>query len=170
MDEEQSFNPDDYPSIRAAYDLVIPSYDWALRRLDSIDRRIDNLLRYVVTVTLAVPAGTVGIAGISGTPLDLSFNEALWLVIASFAITLLWGVFIRQIGGVQVIDLESIFNEHLEDSEEEFKKDIIFTAGQHAKANECISRRKSFGADLMVVLFVVEVGALLTWSFGVLGQ
>lgn len=170
MDEEQSFNPEDYPSIGPAYDLVIPSYDWALRRLDSIERRIDNLVRYVITVTLAVPVSTVGLARLSGEPLTTTLHESLWIVIASFLITLMWGLFIRQMGHVRVIDLDAIFHDQLGNSEEEFRKDMIYTAGKHAISNESLSRRKSLGADLMVVLFVVEVASLLTWSFAVLGQ
>lgn len=169
MRDQQSFNPDDYPSIGPAYDLVLPTYDWALRRLDSIERRIDNLVRHVITITLAIPAGTAAIAGLTDKPINLVFNESTWIAIACFLVTLLWGLFVRQAGYVQVIDLEAICNKYMECAEDELKKNMISWAAEHAVANERLSRTKSHGADVMVALFVVEVGALLTWSYGVLG-
>ena len=170
MEDRESFNPADYPSIGPAFELVVPSYDWALRRLDAIERRLDNLARFVITVTFAAPAGTVGIARLSGNPVEVIYDESLWIVIASFASTLLLWVIVRQIGTVKVIDLQAIFNKYLAHSKEEFRKDIIYAAGEHAIANERLSRRKSLGANLMAVLFGVEVVALLIWSLSVLSQ
>ena len=121
-------------------------------------------------MTFAVQAGTVGLARLSDEPLSVVVNESVWVVIASFAMTLSWWALIRQMGSVHVIDLEAIFERHLVYNEDEFQKDMIYTAGQHAIANESLSRRKSLGADLMVVLFGVEMVALLIWAFGVLGQ
>ncbi len=46
MAEEKSFNPDErYPSLGLAYDISMQSYDWSIRRLQDVERRIDNLLR-----------------------------------------------------------------------------------------------------------------------------
>ena len=51
-----------YPSVELAYDFVIPSYEWASMRVETIERCIEGLLTYITTVTLALTIATVAIA------------------------------------------------------------------------------------------------------------
>ena len=50
MDDSQS-------SLDLAYEFVRDSYDWMLRRMDALKRRIDSLLLFVATLTFAIPNG-----------------------------------------------------------------------------------------------------------------
>ena len=62
-ERRDELNPDEFPSIEEIYEFALPSYDWAIRRLDTIERRFDHLLTLTFTLTLAVPVVTIAIAG-----------------------------------------------------------------------------------------------------------
>ena len=169
MSDENDFDPTHYPSISLAYHFVLPTYDWALRRLESIERRIDLLARTTITIALAAPASAFAITRLSGKTFHLVLDESAYIAIAASLIAVVWGLFVRQAGCVSVIDLRQVYDKYLHKSQGEFQKDIIYTASEHAIANERLSRLKSYGADVMIALFIIEIVAVINWAFGALG-
>ena len=169
MSDENDFHPTRYPSIPLAYDFVLPTYDWALRRLESIERRIDILARSAITIALAAPASAFAITRLSGKTFHLVLDESAYIAISASLIAVMWGLVVRQVGSVHVIDLRQVYDKHLHKSPEEFQKDMIYTASEHAIKNEKLSQLKSYCADVMVALFVIEIVAVINWAFGALG-
>jgi hypothetical protein len=66
-------NEQTYPSVDLAYQIAVASYDSAVKRLDTIDGRIQTILAFIVSVTVAVPS----IGGARG----ISFNS-VWFISA----------------------------------------------------------------------------------------
>ena len=59
---ESDFDAAQWPSVDLAYEFVAPSYDWAQRRFESIERRIHTFLAFTATLTLGVPALMAAVA------------------------------------------------------------------------------------------------------------
>ena len=49
-----------YPGVESAQAYILPSYEWMLTRIESADSRIQTLVAFVATTTLAVP--TIGVS------------------------------------------------------------------------------------------------------------
>ena len=39
----------DKETLELAYEMIVPAYDWSLRRLSSVERRIDRLITLIVS-------------------------------------------------------------------------------------------------------------------------
>ena len=61
MAEQPNFTGDEFPSLDLAYEFIIPSYDWALRRLDAVERRIESLIVIVTATTGTAILGVIAL-------------------------------------------------------------------------------------------------------------
>ena len=165
MSPEETFNPDNYPSINLAYEIVLPSYDWALRRLQSVEKRIEGLLRLIVTITLAFPV----VAAV--TSQDASFADfATWqgaVTLALFLTTLVIGLAARRYKGIRLIDPDDLYNQHLHKRCLEFKKDFIKYAGEDFQDNAQVIDDKSTYADMIAVTFMIELVFGILWLLSI---
>ena len=156
-----SFDGDEYPSLPLAYEFVLPSYDWALRRLQAVERRVENLLALITTVTLFFPVIatriTEGVSSWDYVTVPGVIAGALFLSAVGV------GIYARQYKGIELIFLDEVYDNHLKKSPDEFKRDFLHYSGQIFRENTQIIKDKSDCADLIAVVFGLEVVCGVVW-------
>jgi hypothetical protein len=145
-----------YPSVDLAYQIAIASYDSAVKRLDTIDGRIQTILAFIVSITVAVPSigGARGISFNSGW-----FISALVATVAAIGI----GIYARLVGDIQLLSPARLYDGWLHLPESEFKKNLIYCAGQDFRANTALVQRKWNLMVWVIILFLLEALGLLVW-------
>jgi len=157
MNEQHAHNLEqEYPSIELAYPIAVASYDVAARRLDTIDGRLQTIMAFIVTVSVAVPS-TAGGRGVHFR--SLWFYAALFLFIASIGL----GTYARLIGKLRVLKPSHLFQDWLGDPLWDFKKDMIYFAGQDFDANISLVNSKWRCSVAITILFVLEAICLSVW-------
>ena len=163
MAEEKPFNPDEYyPSLELAYEVSLLTYDWAIRRLQDVERRIDNLLRLGLTGTVAFPIIVVAVTEDSRNFADY----ATWpgaVTFLLFLAALILGVFARQHGHITLINPKRLYKNHIRKESWNFKRHIIHYAGKHHRTNAELIQTKSTCADMVSVLFGIEIVFGVFW-------
>ena len=165
MAKEEPFSDADYPSIDLAYEIVLPSYDWAIRRLQVVEQRIEGLLRLTTTATIAIPV--IAFATTKDVDPTVYLNWQAVVASALFFLTTVLGLLARRFGGISVIDPKQLYDNHLKKGKRELKKDLIYFAGLDFQDNVRLIERKSRCADLLVVLFVLELVFGVWWLVSV---
>ena len=66
---------DQWPGVKAAQHVVLPSYQWMLSRLEAVDGRIQTLMTLVAIVGIGLPAAARAVG--SGRPFS-----SVWFVLA----------------------------------------------------------------------------------------
>jgi len=152
---------DKWPSVHWAYEFVKPSYEWIQNRLDAVNARIEFLLTFSSSVTLAVPIVVKVLFP------DVDFGS-LWFMSAMcmFLFTAVVGILGRIYGGLKLVSLQKLYNEWLNYSEWEFKKNAIYFAGEHFTYNNSQINRKANFTIIMSVLLVLEVAFIVIWVAG----
>ena len=163
---EDTNNTEKYPSVELAYEFVIPSYELARSRLESVERRIEGLLTYIATITLAIPVVTIAIAKESGQ-LDVLGWQAVG-ALSCFAAATLLGMVGRQVGEITLVDPTKLYEKTLSYTHWEFQKNAIYFAGEHFEKNRSLIACKSRLGDIMVGLLVAEAIFGLLWAHGLL--
>ena len=170
MAEEQidEFDPGEFPSIEVIYEFVLPSYDWAVRRLDTIERRFDHLLTLTFTLTLAVPVVTIAIAGAESQPNLLHWQGVVALVL--FVATAMSGIVIRQHGELTFMNIDGMYDELGDLSPCTFKQHVAYYAGEDFARNMVFLKNKARGSDLVALLFFGEIAFGLWWAYNVISS
>lgn len=142
-----------YPGVDLAYPLALESYEWAAKRFDTLDSRIQTILGLGISLTLAVP--------IALSALKLSINGR-WFVAAAvlFVLALSLGTYARLMGKLTVITPEMLYQKWLHLSDWEFKKNLIFFAGEHFNKNRNLLEKRHRFAAAATFIFFLEVLAL----------
>ena len=143
-------------SLDHAYSLVPYSYDWVLKRLEGVERRIEGLMGLGLSVTLSLPvAARVVSRG------QLSLHEYLIWHVAVIAVLFLagtgLGIYARQLRRVSLPAPSALHDTYIFKDEVSFKKDILRYAGKHYKNNARLLRDKSTYADMMSILYGLEL-------------
>ena len=166
MAAEKPFNPDDYPSIDLAYEVSLRTYDWAISRLQDVERRIDNLLRLGLTGTIALP---IIAQAITKESKDL-IEYATWPVGVAFVLFVLalsLGVLARRHGRITLINPKLLYDKQISKEPWDFKRQIIYFAGKTHITNAKLIESKSTCADIVAVLFGVELVFGAIWILGI---
>ena len=163
MASPPDFNSDTYKSVELAYEFIVPSYDWAIRRLEAAERRIDNLMRFIITVTLALGASAIAIAELSSQPLSPFLDCAAFVALASFLVAIVLGMCVRQMGNLALLSPSALYRDYIQKNKRDFQGLTLFYAGKDFERNERLVRSKSRGATGMVILFLFELIAAATW-------
>lgn len=147
---------DDYPSVDLAYSIAVASFEVAAKRFDSIDGKLQTLMAFVATVSVAIPSLAAG--------RGITFSSR-WLYIAAvfFLVSMALGVWARLMGTLKVLMPSVLFREWLSVPGWEFKKDMIYYAGTAFDDNLKIVALKWKCTVIMTVLFVLEVLCLTAW-------
>jgi len=147
-----------YPSVKIAFEFVLPSYQWMLNRLEAVNNRIQILLAFVMTLTFAL----IGIALNNRRQLDFS---SCWFYLAASLFILLIGAGIvaRSWGGIMLSDLGVFYAKWLHLSEWEFKKDMISFAAKQFDWNKSLVNGKANALIGLNILFILEATALIIW-------
>lgn len=148
----------DLPGLDRAFEFVLPSYQWALQRFEAIDARLQGVLTFAVTITLAGPVvGKLLVPNITG--------DSIWLAVAlvTFGLAIVLGSAARVLGSVRLMSPTTLFNEWLEESEREFDENAVYWAGQHLDRNVKIIGRKALSATVVTVLVAIEGLGFVKW-------
>jgi hypothetical protein len=152
---------DKWPSVHLAYEFVKPSYDWLQKRLDAVNARIEFLLTFSSSVTIAAPIFVKALYA------DVNFWSSWFIAtLCIFVVIALVGLIGRMSGGLKLVSPQKLYDQWLNWSEWEFKKNAIYWAGKHFEYNASLVRRKANFAIGMSVLLVLEVVFIVTWVAG----
>ena len=152
-----------WPSVEVAYGLVLPSYEWMLRRLEAAESRIHSLLMLAATVTLAIPI-IVGAL----TEGKAMLNNWAFAVFAAFFVLAVVGLVARSYGSFSLPNLRARTGATSQ-SCWEFKKDSLYHAASSLDRNTKRVRYKARAADGMSALLAIEVLCGAVWVAGALG-
>jgi len=146
-----------YPSVDLAYDIAIDSYDVAVKRIEWIDGRLQALLTFAATVGGAV-LSVVASRGL------LHFRSVwFYLAMISFTLATIIGFYARFTGTIRVLDPTLFYENWLHFSPWEFKKNLIFFAGEDFDWNIKLSKRNWDLSVVVLILFFLEVAFLVLW-------
>ena len=112
MQTEQSRNDDSrspeetWPAVHLAFDVVRPSYDWAINRINATDSRSQALIVFSGSFTVAAPVLIVSLAN------DISFTSGWFLSgLGVFLLNTIVGTLAKNYGGVKLLSLNHIYEE-----------------------------------------------------------
>ena len=143
-----------YPAIDLAFPFARDSYEWAAKRFDAMDSRIQTILGLGMSLTLAAPVA------FSALKLSPRWN---WLVAAAcfFVLALATGIYARLKGGLTILTPKMFYQKWLHLSELEFKKNLIYFAGEHLDKNCNLLLAKDRLVIAVTVIFFLEVVCLV---------
>ncbi len=153
--------PEQYPGVEPAQAFVLPSYQWMVTRVEAADSRIQAVVTFVATLTLAVPA--LGKAVRPWISFDSHWFVGAMLVALGTAVI---GVTARTRGALVLPNPRVLYEQWLHLSPWEFQKDAIFFAGKHFDANARLVRAKALAVAVMAGLVVLELLLLVAWLAG----
>ncbi len=160
MSEE--FHEEDFPSIDDAYKLAMEFYAFAIQRADALDARIQSVMSFSSAVTFALPLA------IHNLSLDINSN---WTLVLAALILIELGVYLAGRffvgwGKLEVLSPLKIYNQHLRKAPAEFKKDMIYYAGQSWDENnrKILTPRWRLTVTLSLVL-ATKVLLFFAWVF-----
>lgn len=93
---------------------------------------------------------------------------SIWLLLAitSFVINAVIGVIGRMLTGFTMISPEKLYYGWLGYPKWEFKKNAVYWAGQHFKANTILINKKGRIAEGMTILLLLEILFIALWVRG----
>lgn len=149
-----------WPAVDAAFTFVVPSYQLMLGRMEAADSRLHAMQVFVLTVTPALPT----LAKLAADTINFRsylFGAALAFAAASFAV----GLVTRSSTRVVLFDPSELYKDGrwLTLSDWEFKKNMLFFAGQHFEKNRLLVLNKHRALVRMMVLCACEVLLLAAW-------
>lgn len=154
MSEEKKH---DRPSIDLAYPLAAASYDVAQKRLEAVEKRLQEILGFAVTISLG--------AIVIHANRNYDFRSYLFMAAMLAGLSgLIIGTYAR-VGGYLVLIKPSVLHKkYLDLSEPTFKTYFVYFAAKHWHINASLINRKGKFTSIAVVCFVVEIILLALWS------
>jgi hypothetical protein len=127
-------------------------------RFEAADTRLTAFLTLAATLTLGTPLFAKTIRT------DISFQSWWFRVgLACFVISTVIGIVGRVRGGLMLVDPGAIFQKHLHASQWEFRKNLLYLAGQDFNHNAEAIRRKGNLAVAVTALLATEVFVFVVW-------
>lgn len=148
-----------YPSVDLAYENIQSSYKVMLERFEAANVRIGNLIAWGAGLASILPIFAKFIFG------DKGFNT-LWLLplVLSFSSLVIIGIIAYRTGGIKLIHPKNIYEDYMQYPQREYKKWMVYWAGEHFKTNQEFINTKSCYIDIMTVLLGLEVISLILWA------
>lgn len=145
-----------YPSVDLAYPLAIAAYDLAQKRLEATESRLQTLIGFAATATLAIVTAASG--------KGLNFHSR-WFVAAmgACAVGIIVATQARLVGELKVLNPQSLYDEWLSFSEWEFKKNLIYFSGDAFVQNSALVNKKGRVAVFSAIMFFLEAALLAVW-------
>ena len=151
----------EYPGADLAYDIAVESYALAERRRDAAHQRIEVFLSFVTTVTVAAP---VVVASVFTDP---DFRSPLLLAAGGLYLGIVvLSLVARPLGSLRQISPKLLYEGWLHLDEADFKRQMIYWAGEHADEARQRTWLLAQLANTMVILFVAEGTLFLVWLIG----
>lgn len=158
MEDKEYDDESKYPSVDLAYEFVKPSYDWMAPRLEAINSKIQGLLTFAATITVAIPIITKAIFN------DIVFNSSwFYAAMVAFAVLVVTGIMGLRIGSIMMLSPKNLYNKYLHYSEREFKLKVIYWAGEHFEENRKLVDKKARFRDTITILVLVEIVFICLW-------
>ena len=161
-DSEKPSTPADgpaaFPGVYTAFELITPSYQQAMQRLDAMGSRLQALLGFSGTLTIG---GTVLAASlVDGIDLD-----SVWfgLVMVAFILTFAIGLYAPMHGNLRLLSPSKIYDLLLGGDEWTLKKDLLAFAGEDFDENMALVKWKANAAAIMSGLLLVETLLFVVW-------
>ena len=148
----------EYPGTDLAYDIAVASYSLSERRWDAIHQRIDVLLSFVTTLTVAAP---VVAAAVLESP-DFA-SPLLFAAGAVYLALVLVALVARSTGSLRQLSPKRLYEGWLQLEETDFKRRMIYWSGEHADEARKQAYCKTLAATLLVGLFAIEGVLFLVW-------
>jgi hypothetical protein len=151
-----------YPAVPLAYEFVWPSYEFAARRLESVETRIRALLTLWATVTFLAP---VFIASAHGKE-ETSFRS-VWFVLAMVvaAVALAIATHAHARGSIKLLSPALLQEKSLHWRDWEFKRNVLYWASVAFEANVQLVDDKGRAANAASVCLLIEIALLAVWPF-----
>ena len=112
-------NSTQYPGLAQAQAYVIPSYQFMLSRLEAVDSRLQTVVAFVATVTLAVPAMSRALQP------TISFESAWFVSAIGLALaTVALGSVVRLSGAMSLVNPNTVYEQWLHLSQWEFQRHL----------------------------------------------
>ncbi len=147
---------DSKSSIDLAYDIAVDSYEPLVKRLDTMDGRLQTIMGFAATTMALVPS--------VASQRNLSFRSCwFWAAVVVFLAIIGVGTHARHHGDIIMVDPGKFLDEWLELEPLEFKKFFIEYAGENWYDNNALVAwrwRRSVGISLA---FFLQVGLLVIW-------
>src|SRR4030095_5169234 len=143
-----------YPAVPLIYPIALETYEWALKRYDAIDARIQTLITLWTSLTLAVPVA------FSSLKLEMASS---WFIcaIVCFLVALGIGTHARLTGKLTMLDPSVFYDKWLDFPADDFKGNLIYFLGQHLKKNRDLIEKKHKLLVWVTVIFVLEIVLLV---------
>jgi len=152
-------NEQKFPSVDLVYPLALASYDVAQKRLEVVEKRLQEILGFAVTVSL----GTIALFANKNYHFK-SFLFALAMLAGLSGLVI--GTYARLQGYLVLIKPSVLHEKYLTLSESTFKRYFLYFAGEHWRTNASLINRKGKLTNIAVVFFVLEIILLSLWSVG----
>ena len=148
------------------FNMVPESYEWALRRLDAVESRIQHLMTLAPAILLSIALPTAAIAGAGNVKLSL----LAYLALIALGGVMITGIWARSRGGLRLLDQQSVDRDYLEETSlEDAKWNAIKLAGEDFDFNACFIQGKARYADIMGVLLLIGTALGVVWAASVIG-
>jgi hypothetical protein len=143
-----------FPGIELAYPLALESYQLAMTRFEAVNSRIQTILGFGMTFTIAVPTL------LSALTIKM---RAGWLcaAICLFVLAAAVGVIGQLKGRLMMITPKILYEYWLQLPAVEFKKNLIFSAGQHLERNAKLIARKQYFLVASTAIFFLDALCLV---------
>jgi hypothetical protein len=160
MEKRLGDNGFQYPSVGLSYEFVKSSYDVMEKRFESANSRIQNLLTWAVGITAAIPLFATAVFSDSNI-------KSIWILpmLVFFLALVIVGIFAYRTGGIRLIHPKIIYEDYIQYPEWEFKKQLVYWAGEHFDTNQKCIDLKSRYIDIMTILLGLEMVFALVWVF-----
>jgi hypothetical protein len=143
-------------SIDLAYDIAVDSYEPLVKRLDTMDGRLQTIMGFAATTMALVPS--------IASQRNLSFRS-YWFcaAVVVFLVIIGVGTHARHHGDIIMLDPGNLFDEWLELEPLEFKKFFIEYAGKNWRDNNALVTWRWRRSVAISYAYFLQVGLLLVW-------
>lgn len=152
--EEEQFK-----SVELAYPIALASFDVMQRRFEAFENRVQTTMTLLTTMTIAVPS----FAFSKGQ----SFHKFWFMTaITCFILAMALAIGARIFGKIKIINPKFIYDFYLSKDAYNFKKDIIYFAGECCDKNLKTLDIKTYFVMASILLVMVEAISLALWVGG----
>ena len=150
--------PTTWPAVPLAYEFVTPAFGWINTRLAAVESRLQLLISFSAALMLAAPVLATAVLS------QPNFRSVWFLsgVAVFFAIAIV-GIVTFNWGTLLIISPQLLYDKYLHCSDWEFKKDILYFAGEGFQSNLGLINSKGNVTTILTVAFVVETLLFVMW-------
>ena len=160
VDPKPDENP--YPSTEAAYELAIQTYSLAIQRADAMDARLQSVMSMASAIAFAIPLAARNMGLCFDTPY---FGVIVVLFVVEFVVYIV-GRFCVGGGNLEGVDPKQLHEEYLHRPEAEFKRDMIWFAGETWERNNAkLIRPRWVCAVILSFVLAAKVLVFCGWAF-----